>query len=87
MDYCRSVHKQLRAAGIRAEIDDRNEKIGKKIRDTELSKVPYMFIIGEKEMNENAVSLRIQSQGDQGMKPVTEIVESMREQILNRTSS
>jgi threonyl-tRNA synthetase len=46
-----------------------------------------MFIIGEKEMNENAVSLRIQSQGDQGMKPVTEIVESMREQILNRTSS
>jgi threonyl-tRNA synthetase len=87
MDYCRAVHKQLRAAGIRAEIDDRNEKIGKKIRDTELSKVPYMFIIGEKEMNENAVSLRIQSQGDQGMKPVTEIVESMREQILNRTSS
>ena len=87
MDYCRSVHKQLRAAGIRAEIDDRNEKIGKKIRDTELSKVPYMFIIGEKEMNENAVSLRIQSQGDQGMKPVAEIVESMREQILNRTSS
>ena len=84
MDYCRAVHKQLRAAGIRAEIDDRNEKIGKKIRDTELSKVPYMFIIGEKEMNENAVSLRIQSQGDQGMKPVNDILEQMKAQILKR---
>ena len=50
MDYGVTVLQKLKAAGIRAEIDDRNEKIGKKIRDTELMKVPYMLVFGEKEI-------------------------------------
>jgi threonyl-tRNA synthetase len=86
MDYAESVKKQLRAKGIRVEIDDRSEKIGRKIRDTEISKVPYMFIIGEKEMNENAVSLRIQGKGDQGSVKVQELIDQMVEDIKNRVS-
>ncbi|MGI9192018.1 MAG: threonine--tRNA ligase [Chitinophagaceae bacterium] len=84
MDYAQWVLKECKKAGIRAEIDDRNEKIGKKIRDAELAKVPYMFIIGEKEMNEQSVSLRLQSQGDQGMKLVSDLVAEMKEAIYER---
>jgi threonyl-tRNA synthetase len=86
MDYAVSVRNELRANGIRVEIDDRSEKIGRKIRDTELAKVPYMFVIGEKEMNEGAVSLRIQGKGDQGSVNVKELVAQMKLDILNRVS-
>ena len=68
MDYAKTVLQKLKKADIRAEIDDRNEKIGKKIRDTELMKVPYMLVVGEKEMNENKVSIRRQGKGDLGAK-------------------
>jgi threonyl-tRNA synthetase len=84
MEYSQHIAKQLKSNGIRVEIDDRSEKIGKKIRDTELARVPYMLVVGEKEMNENAVSLRIQGQGDQGSVPLTELVTRMREAIVNR---
>ncbi|HNF71236.1 MAG TPA: His/Gly/Thr/Pro-type tRNA ligase C-terminal domain-containing protein, partial [Chitinophagaceae bacterium] len=84
MDYSTDVLKQLKAAGIRAELDDRSEKIGKKIRDTELARVPYMFVIGEKEMNEQSVSLRIQSKGDQGMQRLSELIQTMRNDIDQR---
>jgi threonyl-tRNA synthetase len=86
MDYAVSVRNELRANGIRVEIDDRGEKIGRKIRDTELAKVPYMFVIGEKEMNEDAVSLRIQGKGDQGSVNVKELIAQMKLDILNRVS-
>ncbi len=86
MDYAVSVRNELRANGIRVEIDDRGEKIGRKIRDTELAKVPYMFVIGEKEMNEGAVSLRIQGKGDQGSVNVKELIAQMKLDILNRVS-
>ena len=55
LDYAQTVLELLKNADIRADIDDRSEKIGKKIRDTELARVPYMLVIGEKEMNENKV--------------------------------
>jgi threonyl-tRNA synthetase len=84
MEYSQHIAKQLKLNGIRVEIDDRSEKIGKKIRDTELARVPYMLVVGEKEMNENAVSLRIQGQGDQGSVPLSELVTRMREAIMNR---
>ncbi len=86
MDYAVSVRNELRANGIRVEIDDRGEKIGRKIRDTEMAKVPYMFVIGEKEMNEGAVSLRIQGKGDQGSVQVKELIAQMKLDILNRLS-
>ncbi|MEI9810132.1 MAG: His/Gly/Thr/Pro-type tRNA ligase C-terminal domain-containing protein [Bacteroidota bacterium] len=52
LDYAKTVSQKLKKADIRAEVDDRNEKIGKKIRDTELLRIPYMLVVGEKEMNE-----------------------------------
>ena len=68
MDYANTILQTLKNADIRVEIDDRNEKIGKKIRDTELAKVPYMLVIGEKEMNEGKVAVRRQGKGDAGCK-------------------
>ena len=85
-DYAIDVQRQLVEAGIRAEVDDRGEKIGKKIRDTELMKVPYMLVIGEKEVNENAVSVRRQGKGDSGQYPVSEILSTLTAEIKNRQS-
>ncbi len=65
-DYALELVQLLKAADIRAEIDDRSEKIGRKIRDTEMMKVPYMLVIGEKEMNERTVSVRKHGEGDKG---------------------
>lgn len=80
MDYAQAVADKLKKADIRAEVDDRNEKIGKKIRDTELQRVPYMLVVGEKEMNENKVAVRRQGKGDAGVKEVDEfIVEAVAE--------
>src|SRR6187399_3260715 len=74
LDYAKSVADKLKKSDIRAEVDDRNEKIGKKIRDTELMKVPYMLVVGEKEMNENKVAVRRQGKGDLGVKGVDDFV-------------
>jgi threonyl-tRNA synthetase len=84
MDYAKSVSDKLKKADIRSEVDDRNEKIGKKIRDTELMKVPYMLVVGEKEMNENKVALRIQGKGDAGVKTVDEFIEEAVTEIKER---
>lgn len=86
LDYTRSVLDELKKADIRAEIDDRSEKIGKKIRDTEIMKVPYMLVIGEKEMNDGAVSVRRQGKGDLGTRSVTDLVRDLREEIKERKS-
>jgi len=67
MPYAQEVFAELKKAGVRVEIDDRNEKIGKKIRDTEIMKVPYMLVIGEKEVAEKMLSVRRQGKGDLGM--------------------
>lgn len=83
-DYASSVEKALKKAGIRAEIDDRNEKIGKKIRDTELMKVPYMLVIGEKEMNEGKVAIRRQGRGDLGVKSLEEFIAETVAEISER---
>jgi len=77
-DYGRQVLKQLKARGIRAELDDRSEKIGFKIREAETQKIPYMLVIGKKEQEANTVSLRLRREGDQGGASVTEIVERIQ---------
>ena len=84
IDYGESVLQKLRDAGIRAEIDDRNEKIGKKIRDTELAKVPYMLVFGEKEIESNAVAVRKQGKGDQGVKNLDEFINEICAEIKER---
>jgi threonyl-tRNA synthetase len=86
MEYAQSVQKQLRKAGIRVEIDDRQEKIGKKIRDTELMKVPYMLVLGEKEMTENKLSVRRQGKGDIGTQDVSTFINSVVDEVENRKS-
>jgi threonyl-tRNA synthetase len=86
MDYAKHVEAELKKADIRAEIDDRNEKIGKKIRDTELLKIPYMFVIGEKEVADGAVSVRKHGKGDAGMIPLTEIIVTLMTEKNNRRS-
>jgi threonyl-tRNA synthetase len=84
LEYAQQVHQTLRSNGIRASVDDRNEKIGKKIREAELSRVPYMLVVGEKEMTEGKLAVRRQGKGDIGVLPVAEFVSLVRQEIGNR---
>ena len=84
LPYAKTISENLKKADIRAEVDDRNEKIGKKIRDTELLKVPYMLVIGEKEMNEGKVAVRRQGKGDLGVKTIEEFKTETLEEIRER---
>ncbi len=87
LEYAQQVHQTLRSNGIRASIDDRNEKIGKKIREAELHRVPYMLVVGEKEMTEGKLAVRRQGKGDIGVLPVDEFVNLVRQEIGNRKDS
>src|SRR5687768_12894771 len=86
MDYAQTILQSLKNADIRAELDDRSEKIGKKIRDTELAKVPYMLVIGEKEVNENKVAVRRQGKGDAGAVDINEFIRAVTEEVRNRVA-
>ena len=66
VEHARVVTALLKEHDIRASVDERNEKIGRKIRDAELSKIPFMLVLGEKEVEANTVSVREQAQGDMG---------------------
>jgi threonyl-tRNA synthetase len=74
IDYCKEVENQLAVNDIRGFIDDRAEKIGRKIRDAEVRKVPIMLIVGEKEAEDGTVSVRIQGEGDQGAMNIEDFV-------------
>ncbi|MGN6566998.1 MAG: threonine--tRNA ligase [Flavipsychrobacter sp.] len=80
-EYAHMVARALKAESIRAEVDDRSEKIGKKIRDTELMKVPYMLIVGEKEMAESKVAVRRHGEGDKGAVLLTEFITDITNQV------
>ncbi len=80
-DYAFQVAKQLSAADVRATVDDRNEKIGKKIRDNELKRIPYMLIVGEKEAENNEVSVRKQGEGDKGTMKITTFAENLAKEV------
>ncbi|MBC7723093.1 MAG: threonine--tRNA ligase [Pedobacter sp.] len=86
IDFAYDVKKQLRKVGVRVEIDERQEKIGKKIREAELARVPYMLVIGEKEVAENKLSIRRQGKGDAGSQSVQEFIENIKEEIFERRS-
>lgn len=85
ISYSQNILSELKNNDIRAEIDDRSEKIGKKIRDTELMKIPLMLIIGEKEQTENKVSVRRQGKGDEGSKMLSEVIHQIQEEVKNKT--
>jgi threonyl-tRNA synthetase len=86
-DYAKKVLELLKNYDIRGLVDDRNEKIGKKIRDTELQKVPYMLIVGEKEEAENKVAVRKQGEGDLGSFSVEEFAKIISTEIEKRLSN
>lgn len=79
-DYAQSVYDRLKAADIRGVFDNRDEKIGRKIRDAEVKKIPFMLIVGEKEVNEQKVAIRKHGQGDQGSVGIDEFVENFRKE-------
>jgi len=81
MDYAEKVLSELKKYDIRCSIDRRNEKIGRKVRDAEVAKVPYMGIIGEKEIEQNALSVRKHGEGDKGILPLNEFVNKIVEEI------
>nr|WP_154958240.1 threonine--tRNA ligase [Paenibacillus xylanexedens] len=83
-EYAREVEAKLKRAGIAAEADLRNEKLGYKIREAQLEKMPYMFVVGENEKNAASVSVRKRGEGDLGMKLVDEIVAQLKEEIASR---
>lgn len=79
--YAYQVKEQLEAAGLSGYVDDRNETIGRKIRDNELKKIPYMLIAGEKEMNDGHVSVRKQGHGDQGSVAINDFISVMLAEV------
>ncbi len=89
-EYAHNVANALKDAGIRSEVDDRSEKIGRKIRDTELMKVPYMLIVGEKEMEEGKVAVRKHGEGDKGAIPLSDFIKdttaAVTEQMKGKTA-
>ena len=80
-DYARKVATQLDAAGVRALIDDRNEKIGRKIRDNELKRVPYMVVVGEKEAADGTVAMRKQGGGEQATMSVADFAKRINDEV------
>ena len=80
-DYAERVAKELNKADIRTQIDDRNEKIGRKIRDNELKRIPYLLIVGEKEAEDGKVSVRAQGEGDKGQMTIAEFREFMKDLV------
>src|SRR5579862_3867206 len=82
--YAGNVMTELRAAGFRAHLDDRNEKLQAKIRDAQMQKIPYMLIVGGKEAEAGTVSVRDQSKGDLGPRPLAEFLSDLRNQVDSR---
>jgi threonyl-tRNA synthetase len=86
-DYAKKVLKSLNNSDIRAVLDDRNEKIGRKIRDNELKKIPYLLIVGEKEASENTISVRRQGEGDMGIMQIKEFADLINKEVEGQMSS
>ncbi|MBQ9298411.1 MAG: threonine--tRNA ligase [Clostridia bacterium] len=85
VEYAKKVMEKLQEKDIRVELDDRNEKIGYKIREAQLEKVPYMLVLGDKEVEANAVGIRTRKDGDIGQKPVDEFVKMIVEEVEKRS--
>ncbi len=86
-DYAAEVVDYLTKHDVRVQIDDRNEKIGRKIRDNELKRIPFLLIVGEKEQNERTVSLRVQGEGDKGSMTLDGFCNHIRELVDAETAS
>ena len=81
LEYCSTIEQELRKVGVRVKTDNRNEKIGYKIREAQLEKVPYMLVIGDKEIETNAVAVRSRKDGDLGQVKVEDFVKKIKDEI------
>ena len=84
MEYGKKVLEALTEAGIRAELDGQDEKIGYKIRSAQMQKIPYMLVVGQKEAEEELVSVRSRFMGDEGQKPLTAFIQEILQEIGTR---
>lgn len=83
-DYAVSVEKQLKERGFRVQGDYRSDKIGAKIREAQLEKIPYMLVVGEKEQTSGNVAVRTRAGGDQGAMPVAEFLDRLGREVAER---
>ena len=84
LDYGQALLAQLKAAGVRAVLDEHNDKLGAKIRRAELDKVPYTLVLGGKEAEAKAVSVRSRARGDEGVQPFAEYLTRLQAEIATR---
>jgi len=85
--YAEEVANELNLSDVRTQVDDRNEKIGRKIRDNELKRIPYLLIVGEKEAEERKVSVRAQGEGDKGQMTIDEFKEFMKNLVAQEVDA
>ena len=83
-EYGESIADKLTNMGIRVTVDNRNEKIGYKIRQAQLEKIPYFFIVGDKEVEDNTVSLRSRKDGDMGASPLNDVISKIVEENASK---
>ena len=86
-DYANEVCRQLNDSDVRAIVDDRSEKIGRKIRDNEMKHIPYLLIVGENEVNEGTVSIRKQGEGDQGSMKIADFAKKINDEVAEMTKN
>lgn len=86
-DYANEVCRQLNDSDVRATVDDRSEKIGRKIRDNEMKHIPYLLIVGENEVNEGTVSIRKQGEGDQGSMKIADFAKKINDKVAEMTKN
>jgi threonyl-tRNA synthetase len=87
LDYSKQVVEKLVAAGFRAHLDDRNEKLQAKIRDAQLQKVPYMLVVGAKEAEAGSVAVRHRSKGDLGARPLPQFLDDLRKEVESKSAA
>jgi threonyl-tRNA synthetase len=83
--YAEKVQQELQTAGLRVELDTRNEKMNAKIRDLTMQKVPYVLVMGDKEAEANAVSVRTRGKGDQGSMPLADFLAKARSLVTEKS--
>ena len=86
-DYAHEVCRQLDQADVRAFVDERSEKIGRKIRDNEMKHIPYLLIVGEKEAAEGNVAVRKQGEGDQGIMKIADFAKKINDEVVEMTKN
>jgi threonyl-tRNA synthetase len=87
MDYARLVKDRLAAAGLRVELDERQEKIGYKIREAQLQKIPYMLVVGDKEVADRTVAVRSRARGDLGARSVDDFLRDALNEAQRKSES